>query len=102
MNNKIFQENARVIYTREIAENTFETMLYSPQISKYAKPGQFINILPSNNWNYMMRRPMSIASQEKNVLYSDTRFSGSVADSLLLFCVFKLSRIKTWHYDCLT
>jgi len=62
-NNKIFQENARVIYTREIAENTFETMLYSPKISNCSKPGQFINILPSFNWDAMMRRPMSIASQ---------------------------------------
>ena len=66
MSNKIFQENARVIYTREIAENTFETMLYSPQISKNAKPGQFINILPSADWSLMMRRPMSIASQAEN------------------------------------
>jgi len=63
MNNKIFQENAKVIYTREIADNTFETMLYSPQIAKYSKPGQFINILPSFNWVPIMRRPMSIASQ---------------------------------------
>ena len=63
MNNKIFQENAKVIYTREIAENIFETMLHSPQISKSAKPGQFVNILPSIDWGSMMRRPMSIASQ---------------------------------------
>jgi len=66
MNNKIFQENAKVIYTREIAENTFESMLYSPKISKNSKPGQFINILPSADWPFMMRRPMSIASQEEN------------------------------------
>ena len=66
MNSKIFQENAKVIYTREIADNTFETMLYSPMISDLAKPGQFINILPANNWSSMMRRPMSIASQGKD------------------------------------
>ena len=64
MNSKIFQENAKVICTREIADNTFETILYSPQISKCAKPGQFINILPSLDWSLMMRRPMSIASQK--------------------------------------
>ena len=66
MNSKIFQENAKVICTREIADNTFETILYSPQISKSAKPGQFINILPSFDWPLMMRRPMSIASQKDN------------------------------------
>ena len=37
MNNKIFQENAKVIYTKEIAHNTFETMLSSPNISKYVQ-----------------------------------------------------------------
>jgi len=66
MSNKIFQENAKVIYTREIAYNMFETMLYSPKISQHIKAGQFINILPSNNWNNIMRRPMSVASQETN------------------------------------
>ena len=66
MKNKIFQENSKVVYTREIAKNTFETMLYSPKISNRAIPGQFINILPSSNWGAMMRRPMSIASQEND------------------------------------
>ena len=68
MNNKIFQENAKVIYTKEIAHNTFETMLSSPNISKYTKPGQFINILPSHDWDCIMRRPMSVASQDKDSL----------------------------------
>ena len=66
MNNKIFQENARVVYTREIADNIFETMLYSPQISKHIKPGQFINILPSSDWNSVMRRPMSVSGQDND------------------------------------
>tara|TARA_X000001036_G_scaffold277106_1_gene257417 strand:+ start:218 stop:1021 length:804 start_codon:yes stop_codon:yes gene_type:complete len=72
MNNRIFQEKAKVVYTREIAENTFETMLHSPEISNHSKPGQFINILPSLNWYSMMRRPMSIASQgdgEISIIY---------------------------------
>ena len=66
MNNNILQENAKVVYTREIALNTFETMLYSPKISRKIKPGQFINILPSANWEHMMRRPMSVASQNND------------------------------------
>ena len=66
MNSKIFQEKSKVVYTRKIADNTFETMLYSPRISQYIKPGQFINILPSKNWEPMMRRPMSVASQDKD------------------------------------
>ena len=49
-----------------IADNVYETFLYSPKVSKSSKPGQFINILPSESWQNMMRRPMSIASQENN------------------------------------
>ena len=59
----IFNETARVIETKEIAFNTYETYLDSPKIAKLALPGQFINILPSLDWPNIMRRPMSIASQ---------------------------------------
>ena len=68
MLNKVFQENAKVIYTRELAFNTFETMLQSPNIARHVKPGQFINILPSDDWPHMMRRPMSVASQSEDSL----------------------------------
>ena len=60
----IYNEHAIVINTKEIAFNTFETLMYSPQISKATLPGQFINILPSKEWENVMRRPMSVASQE--------------------------------------
>ena len=59
----IYNELAIVISTKEIAFNTFETILCSPQISKATLPGQFINILPSKEWENVMRRPMSVASQ---------------------------------------
>ena len=59
----IFNESARVISNKEIAFNTYESYIYSPQIAKLALPGQFINILPSADWVNVMRRPMSIASQ---------------------------------------
>jgi len=68
MLNKIFQENAKVLYTRKIAFNTFETMFQSPDIARHVQPGQFINILPSDNWSHMMRRPMSVASQDDDSL----------------------------------
>jgi dihydroorotate dehydrogenase electron transfer subunit len=59
----ILNELAIVESTEEIAFNTFQTFLDSPQISASIKPGQFVNILPSDNWDKMMRRPMSVASQ---------------------------------------
>ncbi len=68
MQNNIFQEQAKVVSTKQIADNTFETTLFSPNISGHIKPGQFINILPSNNWSYMMRRPMSVASQNSDCI----------------------------------
>ena len=60
----IFNEISKVISNREIAENIFEAILSSPNISKKSQAGQFINILPSKNWGKIMRRPMSIASQK--------------------------------------
>jgi dihydroorotate dehydrogenase electron transfer subunit len=59
----IFQELAEVVHLNEIAFNTVEVHLFSPKISADSYPGQFINILPSKNWKKVMRRPMSIASQ---------------------------------------
>ena len=63
---KIFNENAIVKSNKLIADNVYEAFIYSPKISEISKPGQFINILPSDSWPNMMRRPMSIASQKDN------------------------------------
>ena len=62
----IYNEIAKVISNEKIAENIYEAVLFSPKISNSSKPGQFINILPSKNWDKVMRRPMSIASQKNN------------------------------------
>ena len=64
----IYKEFAKVISNKMIAENIYEAYLFSPNISKKCKPGQFINILPSSNWGNVMRRPMSIASQDNNLI----------------------------------
>jgi len=65
---KIFNEISVVESNKLIADNIYEAFIYAPEISKLSKPGQFINILPSENWSNMMRRPMSIASQENNMI----------------------------------
>ena len=64
----ILNELAIVESTKNIASNTFQTFLNSPEIAAAIKPGQFINILPSGNWDKMMRRPMSVASQKDGVI----------------------------------
>jgi dihydroorotate dehydrogenase electron transfer subunit len=64
----ILNELAIVESTQNIAANTFQTFLKSPKLAASMKPGQFINILPSENWDKMMRRPMSVASQKDGVI----------------------------------
>jgi len=64
----IVNELAIVESTQNIAANTFQTFLKSPKLAASMKPGQFINILPSENWDKMMRRPMSVASQKDGVI----------------------------------
>ncbi len=63
-----YTEISRVIENIEIAENTFQTKMISPKISAEVKPGQFINILPSNSWEKAMRRPMSVAGTEGDMI----------------------------------
>jgi len=65
---KIFNEISTVISNERIADNIYETYLLSPKISENSIPGQFINILPVFNWDKMMRRPMSIASQKDGMI----------------------------------
>lgn len=60
----MINEIASVISNYEIASNYWQAILKAPEISRQAKPGQFVNILPIKNWPKMMRRPMSIASNE--------------------------------------
>ena len=62
----IYNESAIVRFTSELADGIYKTILYSPKISSSSKPGQFINILPNDDWSNVMRRPMSIASQDNN------------------------------------
>jgi len=62
----IYNEISKIIDNKEIAENIFEAHLLSDNLSKIAKPGQFINILPSSDFDKTMRRPMSLSFQDDN------------------------------------
>ena len=62
----IYHEIANVISNEEISKGIYQTVFYAPEISANSHPGQFVNILPSSNWENVMRRPMSIASQGNN------------------------------------
>ena len=70
----IFNETAQIISNEMIAENIYQAFMHSPKIASSVKPGQFINILPSGGWSHVMRRPMSVASQESeaiSIIYKD-------------------------------
>lgn len=73
MNNGVFiQEFAIVQSNKLISETMWEAILESPEIAESAMPGQFVNILPSKDWDHIMRRPMSIGGTDGNsikVLY---------------------------------
>ena len=61
----IYNEITRVIRNKEIADNIFEAHLSSDKISKISKPGQFINILPDQNFKYTMRILGDLGAKDK-------------------------------------
>ena len=68
----IYHEMGKVKFNEKIADGIYKTVFISPNISFSSIPGQFINILPSLNWDNVMRRPMSIAGQgndEISIIY---------------------------------
>ena len=68
----IYNEIGKVISNEEISEGIYKTVFLAPIISVNSQPGQFVNILPSSDWDHVMRRPMSIASQgndEISIIY---------------------------------
>ncbi|MFA7468732.1 MAG: dihydroorotate dehydrogenase electron transfer subunit, partial [Desulfotomaculaceae bacterium] len=55
-----FQVKALVKENREVAPKVFRMVLYAPEISLAAKPGQFLHIRVGNSFDPLLRRPLSI------------------------------------------
>lgn len=51
-----------IVYNEELIPGIYKLVFKSDYISKYAKPGQFINIKCCDGLNAILRRPVSIAS----------------------------------------
>tara|TARA_B100000029_G_scaffold505112_1_gene585245 strand:+ start:841 stop:1656 length:816 start_codon:yes stop_codon:yes gene_type:complete len=68
MSKNIFNEAGTIVSNNMIASNTYEATIKCQKISKYILPGQFINILPNKKWTGVMRRPMSVASSNENLI----------------------------------
>lgn len=56
---KLFLTKAKILKNIEIAPNFFLINLFSPELSRNAKSGQFIQILTSENYIPLLRRPFS-------------------------------------------
>ncbi|MBM3251783.1 MAG: dihydroorotate dehydrogenase electron transfer subunit, partial [Candidatus Omnitrophica bacterium] len=68
----MFQLNAKLIKNIEVAPNYYKMVLAAPSIARAAKPGQFVNILVSEKFEPLLRRPFSvhrINSSNLEILY---------------------------------
>ncbi len=58
----MIQQNVRITSNREIAEGVFLLTFDSEEIARSARPGQFLNIRPADQWSpLLLRRPFSIS-----------------------------------------
>jgi dihydroorotate dehydrogenase electron transfer subunit len=56
----MFQTKAKIIENREVLPGYYKMILYSPEITKESKPGQFLQIRCSQSYNPLLRKPFSI------------------------------------------
>jgi len=56
----IFLGKAKLIKNIEVIQKYYKILLYCPQIARIAKPGQFVEIKVSDNYEPLLRRPFSI------------------------------------------
>jgi len=64
----IRQERMRVIKHKEIAHNIFEMTLIGQLVHDMKSPGQFVHIRVSDSYEPLLRRPISIASIDRETL----------------------------------
>ena len=64
----MYQISAPILFNKEIIEGYYLMKLYVPQISQEAKPGQFIHLRCSQQYDPLLRRPFSIYKVENETL----------------------------------
>lgn len=60
MANHIFQTRAKLIKNIEVAPKYYKILLRAPAIAKAAKPGQFVQIKVSGDYEPLLRRPLGV------------------------------------------
>ncbi|MBC8322120.1 MAG: dihydroorotate dehydrogenase electron transfer subunit [Candidatus Marinimicrobia bacterium] len=79
----MYIENVTISSNEEIAMGIWRMSMNAPKIAAaYIGPGQFINILPNDNWEHPIRRPMSIASVNGNIVEIIYKIFGDMTHQL--------------------
>jgi dihydroorotate dehydrogenase electron transfer subunit len=65
----LFIVNSPVVETKQVHENIFIQKIYSPEIARLIKPGQFLNIRVSENTFPLLRRPFSICDVDVDHIF---------------------------------
>jgi dihydroorotate dehydrogenase electron transfer subunit len=65
----LFIINSPVVETKQVQENIFIQKIYSPEIARIIKPGQFLNIRVSENTFPFLRRPFSICNVDGDHIF---------------------------------
>ncbi|MFA5839813.1 MAG: dihydroorotate dehydrogenase electron transfer subunit [Candidatus Margulisiibacteriota bacterium] len=59
------QESCRIAKQEKLTDTVFKLTLLSPFVSQTAKPGQFVNVRVCNDYDPLLRRPISIHQVSK-------------------------------------
>ena len=80
--NMIFLTKAKLIKNIEVIQKYYKILLYCPRIAKIAKPGQFVEIKVSDNYEPFLRRPFSIHRVKGNNIEISYEVLGKGTDIL--------------------
>lgn len=75
-------EHASIVNNEQIAHGIWRMSMEAPRVADaYAGPGQFINLLADENWDHLVRRPMSIANVKEDKVDIIYKVFGNVTDN---------------------
>ena len=65
----MFEQNAKIVFNKRLAPETFLMALKSPELVAEARPGQFVMIRVTQGINPLLRRPFSICGTRGDDLF---------------------------------
>ena len=74
-------ELAEILTNEQIAQGIWRMSMHAPKVAAaYVGPGQFINLLTDDNWDHLVRRPMSIAFVKDDAVDIIYKIFGEMTD----------------------